>query len=276
MRTLSGAAVQEFRECAIGSLVILLGAAGAPGLPVLGLNTATERDALDRAHLYADALGIPERGNQLEENYRSGFADVEHDLAATSIASRKRVLMLNVGPDGRMSAPLGHALVWRRARLVDALAAKQAGTSIDREAVLRVDPDILLLSAGLSPQQLLNRPAWQSVRAVRERRLYRIPPGIAEHTWNIIDLPIYCRWMAEVAYPERMPRRLRAEMRQTYLREFGYRLSEVELDQALAVAENQGTKGYGRFAQEPQDVDPDGEPLVDSDCKSPGVTEARP
>lgn len=112
---------------------------------------------------------------------------------------------------------------------------------------LRIDPDILLLSGDLTPGEIQAQPEWQVLRAVNNENLYSLPPGVADHPWNIVDLPFYSRWLAELAYPDRLRPRLRLLMRKTYREELGYEASEKDLDHALGIKENSRSRGYGRF-----------------------------
>ncbi len=78
----------------------------------------------------------------------------------------------------------------------------------DLEQLLLADPDVILFA--LNPddrstmRQVADRPEFQSLRAVRDRRIYRLPL----HTYmnEPVEDRMLLTWMAEVFYPDVMPR----------------------------------------------------------------------
>lgn len=232
--------------------VVLTWSSAAPallavGLPAVSVAIATEEDAMERIRLYARLAGELGRAEELIDAYRRGFAGLQAELKPEQIARKPRILMLNLN-GGILSSNNGHALVWRRAGLVE--AQRRSLGAIDEESVLAIDPDILLLTGDLSLRAVQAMPGLRHLRAVREGRAYRLPHGLAAFPWNIIDLPYYARWLAELVYPDRLAPALRPMLREAYLRELGYRCSSEELDRALDMEQNRDTAGYERF-QEP-------------------------
>ncbi len=221
-------------------------ALSAVGLPAVGVATASERDAMDRVRLYARLVNEPGRAGQLISAYRGGFAALASELKPEKIGHKQRILMLNLN-GGFLSSNNGHAMVWHRAGLVE--AQKRSFGSIDEESVLAIDPDILILSGDLTLPAVEAMPGLQQLRAVREGRAYRLPPALAAFPWNIVDLPYYARWLAELAYPDRLAPALRPMLRDAYARQLSYHCTERDLDHALGVEENRGAKGYTRFSR---------------------------
>ncbi len=219
------------------------------GLPALGLKTASEADALKRTAIYADALGKTQRGQDVVQSYGERFQALAAELRPEQITNKKRVLMLNRN-GGIISTPNGHSMVWRRAGLREAYPFPAMRGTVNFETVLNIDPDILLLSGNLTPQEILSQPEWRLLRAVRNNSMYALLPGIAGQAWNIVDLPFYARWLAELAYPERLPSSLRCLMRETYRDELDYEASDADLDEALGMEQNEGSRGYKAFAAE--------------------------
>jgi len=85
------------------------------------------------------------------------------------------------------------------------------------------------------------------MKAVQEKRVYRMP-GTSSADLAIMQFrPLWTRWMAEIAYPDRMQPRLRQLLRESFMHEFGYRLSDDQIDVLLRVDENKDSVGYERF-----------------------------
>ena len=121
----------------------------------------------------------------------------------------------------------------------------------DLEQLLLADPGIILFGFYPDDQtimcQITDRPEFQSLRAVREGRVYRMPL----HTFmnEPVEDRLLLTWMAEVFYPDVMPRRLRDEYKETYREVYRYAISDDEIDKAIYLEENRLSAGYDRFAR---------------------------
>jgi iron complex transport system substrate-binding protein len=228
------------------------GALERVGLPALGIvNTLDERWAIDRARMYAEAIGKPERGPDLLARYHARISAITRDLATVPAAPQARVLLLSIYGGAIYGIGRHNALsdLVRAAGGANALDAP--GTiRLDRERLLLLDPDVVLLlntwPRSVRPGPFLRDPAWHPLRAVRERRVYRVLPGIEFFPDGLTSYPLFVRWLAELLHPG-LPTTLRAEMRATYRHEADYAVSEADLDEALAVVDNRGSAGARRF-----------------------------
>ena len=230
----------------------------ALGLPAIGVrNTQKESEIFDCVRMYAQAVGTPERAKYLIDEARWKDQVLAQELGPLSETERPRVLALYITPEGRISGTYGARHVvnvfWARGGARNAISTELDAVHLDAERVLRLDPDVILLEGvpPLSPLSFAHDPKWSTLRAVRTHRVYRQPPGLDGFMWNIIDNPLYSRWLAELLHPDRVQPRLRAEMRDTYLHELGYQASDADLDTALAVSENGRSTGYQRFLAPP-------------------------
>jgi hypothetical protein len=59
--------------------------------------------------------------------------------------------------------------------------------------------------------------------------------------------PLWERWMAEIAHPDRMPGSLRSRLRAHLEDLYSYHLSDAEIDDLLNIAANRNSAGYERF-----------------------------
>ena len=89
------------------------------------------------------------------------------------------------------------------------------------------------------------------MRAVRENRVYqglRSLRGSLEPLYGLDFRPLWARWTAELAHPNRLSSsRLRDLVRDHFLESYGYRLSDDEIDDLLRIDENRASAGYARF-----------------------------
>jgi iron complex transport system substrate-binding protein len=121
----------------------------------------------------------------------------------------------------------------------------------DVEEFLQTDPDVILFDTNHDDPtplgDILVRPEFQSLRAVRERRIYKVPQHNV--TNEPFDDQLLLTWMAEVFYSNAMPQHLRDEYKQDYWDVYHYAISDDEIDKAIYLKDNWQAAGYGRFSR---------------------------
>lgn len=251
----------------------LLRRVGLPALYLDGNRNTKNHDegSYLAARVESALIGHPERGEALIASYRRSFADLKQELRPETLPSRPRVLVMG---SSAIDKSRMHILTVSSAYQiylppagVDNASAGHVGLRLDAERVLAIDPDIIFLmgrSDGRAqgymteqgPQEFMSDPRWRDLKAVREKRVYRMPgtyPGILA---GLIFQPLWVRWMAEIAHPDRMQPRMRQVLRDRIMNEFGYRLSDDQIDEQLHLDENKGQPGYERFARNiPTNID---------------------
>jgi iron complex transport system substrate-binding protein len=76
-------------------------------------------------------------------------------------------------------------------------------SSISLEQVVAWNPDVIIIDTG-TPTDLYERPGWSEVKAIKERKVYRLPVGL--FIWNRPSseaAALFPEWLALAAYPER-------------------------------------------------------------------------
>ena len=177
-------------------------------------------------------IGNPEIAEPRIDSYCQAVIDLQQELQPATLARRLRVSAL--GEDrGNLS----------RAGVVDAEWDFNA-LGDDEERLLALDPDIIFITGLVaSPREFMRDPRRQGLKAVLERRVYKRFGG------SIVTKPIAMRWIAEIAYPERLQPKVRQQLRDRILDAFGYRLSEDQIDRMLNVNENSSSAGAERFTR---------------------------
>jgi hypothetical protein len=179
----------------------------------------------------SNLIGHPELGEERMASYCRAIADLGKELQPRTLHYRPRILMA-----GQYKGDFS------RAGVVDVLT-EQRTPGDDAERTLVMDPDMIFFFPG-SPKDFMQDPRWLGLKAVRNRRVYRW-----EQT-NVTFRPAALRWLAEIAHPERLQPTVRQLYRDRMLLEFGYRLSDGQIDEMLHVAENSNSVGTARFTRD--------------------------
>lgn len=239
------------------SPVSLLRRIGLPTLHSITHPRSEDERFFTQARVETAVIGHPERGEELIANYCRAFAELERELQPTTLTMRPRVLLF--GGSRRDWRVLyvrdhhhSHQIYVIRAGLENAAYEYEARRP-DAERILAMEPDmIFLMERSRDPetvQEFMGDPRWRGLKAVHEKRVYRMP-GTSSADLAIMQYrPLWTRWMAEIGHPERMRPRLRQMLRESFVREFGYRLTDDQIDVLLRIDENKDSAGYERFTR---------------------------
>ena len=231
------------------------------GLPAMYLNSHPQPGNWDGvifevARVESALVGQPGLGEAEISRYKQAFANLKQELDPDALPRQPRALMMgssakNFGYFYIKSFGNDYQIYFPPAGVINA-SIGFAGERQDAERILSMDPDIIFLLGGRndrvpteSPQEFLRDPRWQGLKAVSQKRVYRMPGGGG--LGGLIYQPIYDRWMAEIAHPDRMKPRARQIMRDYFFTEFNYHLSDDQIDEILNVDENRGLPGTERF-----------------------------
>ncbi len=128
------------------------------------------------------------------------------------------------------------------------LASDSGGSGhVGLEQILLYEPDIILVPSFVDDDdisRIYDKPVWQTLRAVREKRVYLMPHS------SMFNLPVdetaLSFWLAEILHPT-LPHMARDVYRTVYSSAYGRDLSDDEIDAVLHLKKNAHSFGYARF-----------------------------
>jgi iron complex transport system substrate-binding protein len=149
------------------------------GIPVVVLLSRSLKEVLDNIHLVSRICGVEQRGVELVASLKRRLQRVQSERS-TRLPLRT-VTITGVVGNGMISIAndrsyTGEAL--RAAGTIPALDLPGGWTQVSPEAIWRADPDVVLFAG--DPDQfdeLMKRPGWASMRAVRAGRMLTISRG---------------------------------------------------------------------------------------------------
>lgn len=121
----------------------------------------------------------------------------------------------------------------------------------DPEEILLYDPDVIISpgdAAGDNLSSIYGNPLWDSLHAVRGKRVYLMPKTWAFH--RAVDQTLALVWLAEILHPS-LPHMTRTAYREIYAQAYGHALTDDQIDAALFIDANSGSVGYARFRKAP-------------------------
>ncbi|HCQ4573744.1 TPA: ABC transporter substrate-binding protein [Escherichia albertii] len=223
---------------------------GLPGIITLQMSRSNQiRQHVSLWLLLGNLTGQKKRATTLLNYYQKQRLSL---IEQTRNQPSSRILLLIGGfGKGYWLGPTTHYLNERFTSLGATISNKNMHTgNSDLEYIMQLDPDIIFLSESgtgdqMSPQQLYDLPEWQSLRAIKMRRVYKMP-SLPSFTIPVED-PIRLQWIAEILYPNDIKKQTREVIKHTILMAYAYPISDTEIDNLLNLAENEYSANYSRF-----------------------------
>ncbi|GAB2464027.1 hypothetical protein GCM10007967_18030 [Xylanimonas ulmi] len=217
----------------------------AAGLPVLLCEYGTQERLEFTIGMLGDLLGAKDRAQATLDR----FADVRQTVQkAADSKTKPRVLYLyNVVDQLTSAAEDSYMHYWidlAGGENVAAGAGSGSNASVTLEQVLAWDPEVIVISNydPTTPAELLADERFSTLPAVRDQRVYKAPIGA--YAWDVpcTESDLMWQWASTVLHGAEHD--LRAKAREVFADQYGYDLTDADLDQILHAEANSGSAGY--------------------------------
>ena len=211
------------------------------GIPVIELDLGSGSDLESAIRLIGWCLGLEERSNDLAAFYQNKMALIEEQVKG--IPESQKVRVMNVGRDSIYTAAIGECY---QDRLINSgggvnVAGNLIGegwfTQVSIEQILDWDPQIIFVPPYLregSVEDILNNPKWKNIEAVKNKKVFTVPKGVA--TWDTPEPESFLApiWMAQIFYPDHFENiDIKQEIKNFYIKYYGLNISDKEIEQIL-------------------------------------------
>jgi iron complex transport system substrate-binding protein len=220
------------------------------GIPVLGLKYGTQEDLETWIGLFGTLLGKPERAAALVGRMHDRLAAVRSAVPPAG-AAKPKILYFN-RMRGGLTIGGGGSYNDFCINLVggtNPAAGLSSQAGVGPEQVLAWDPDVVLVGNfdAATPEDVYGHPVWQSMSAVRSRRVYKVPLG--GYRWDppCAESPLMWQWLRSIAFPEAGPGPLRAQLGEDYRFLYNYELTDTDVHRILWTEMNGGSAYYRRL-----------------------------
>ncbi|TFD54730.1 ABC transporter substrate-binding protein [Cryobacterium frigoriphilum] len=226
------------------------------GLTVIGLtNNGTQDDVDSWTRIFATMLGKPERATDMKARSDAALAQARVDAAART-ATGPSILYFNRFAEGLKVAGANtyndfyiKLVGGTNPATGDTPAPGTGMVGVDVEQVLAWNPEVILLGNfdAAMPDDIYSNPVWSGVRAVANRRVYRVPLG--GYRWDPPgqESPLMWTWLADIAFPSLGTSALRAQIAADYPFLYGHTPTEAQVDTMLWLDVNDRSSNYQQF-----------------------------
>jgi iron complex transport system substrate-binding protein len=210
------------------------------GLPLIYLKLDRLEDYADAFRFLGQLLHREERARSLGEYARRALEGIA-PMASAIPEDEKTAVYYAEGPDGLSTecdkSPHAELIELAGGRNIYQCAPKNdfGMERISIEQVMAADPEVILAQEKDFVDNVYQDPRWQSIRAVKNRRVYLVPRS----PFNWFDRPpsfmrlLGIKWLANILYPERYPLDIGKETREFYSLFLGVELDDKALEEVL-------------------------------------------
>ena len=214
------------------------------GIPAVGFSTAlsgfdTIKTFESWVHLLGEVLQQEDRASGIVEYGRRTYDEIQDALNGVKGLKRPRALILfNYGEGNiKTSGNNFYGQYWLESTGAINVASELSGVAdINMEQVYAWDPDIIYITnfSRHMPEDLYENAIpghdWSTVRAVRERKVYKFPLGMYRWYPPASDTPLVLKWLAKKNQPELFADvDMDAEVRAYYKRFYNLDLTDEDL-----------------------------------------------
>ncbi len=218
------------------------------GITTVALDTNTTSlnplDTLNRwLKLTGEITGTTDRPNEIIKEGEENQKMINETLADVGDKEKPRVMVLQYHSNGEISvAGTGmHGNRWLDATGGIDVAAKdiEGIKAVNMEQIYKWNPDIIYITnfTETQPDDLYNNTFssqdWSQVKAVQDKKVYKMPLGIYRWYPPSGDAPLMLKWMAQHNYPDRFDYDMGEEIKDYYSRFYDYKLNDEQVQQIL-------------------------------------------
>ncbi|WP_199735172.1 ABC transporter substrate-binding protein [Fretibacterium sp. OH1220_COT-178] len=214
------------------------------GIPSVGFSTAlsgfdTIKTFESWVKLLGEVLQQEDRAGGIVEYGRKTYDEIQAALNGAKDLRKPRALILFNYGDGiiKTSGSNFYGQYWLESTGAVNVASGLSGVAeINMEQIYAWDPDIIYITnfSRHMPEDLYENAIpghdWSTVKAVREKKVYKFPLGMYRWYPPASDTPLVLKWLAQKNQPELFARvDMDAEVRSYYKRFYGVDLTDDEL-----------------------------------------------
>jgi len=203
-------------------------------IPVVFLSCRNANESKQIIKLMGEIFNKPSRARDYINYFNATVDRVDKVVSSISVEKKPKVLYcmhLNT---------VTHLIVdwWiNKAGGISVSSGKRSTEKyqFDKEQLLKWDPDILIVSTPDEFNRVYNDPVYNSISAVKNKKVYIGPIGIFRWCHRDVEMPLTVLWAAKIFYPDKFKDvDLEKETMDFYRKFFNYNLSRKEAKEILS------------------------------------------
>lgn len=191
---------------------------------------------------WLDALAPLLGKEELKDKILSSILHMQDYIAKNKSKDMPKALILHrLDSDRKMSAGgIFSSYLLEKSGAINVIKAK-ALQELSIEEVYRLNPDIIYITNFTSkmPQDLLDSPLWQPLKAIKNKRVFKLPLGSYRVAAPSIDLSVALLWLYAHNHPS-SKEDFKSFSAKYYKEVFNLSLSKEQVDKIFSPSKNAG------------------------------------
>lgn len=193
----------------------------------------------------------PARAEKFLNWHDEVYADITARTAKIAPEDRPRVLYMT--HENRVGALKSHLQFYiETAGGRNVADMPQKFVEIDPEMLLKWDPDVIWVfgfNPRFTPKTLYENPIYADIKAVRNKRIYKVPSGGSRWDGPNQEFGLSMEWFTRTLHPDLMPGSFRDKISAAYPMLYGHEVSDAQIDTILRRDTNIDAAGYDRILE---------------------------
>lgn len=216
------------------------------GIAPIMVKNETVEQLQDSIRAIGQMLGKEDRAQLFIDLYADTYEKISSYKEKVEQADKPKVLYLR---DSELKLQGNDNFVKTALEMAGADNVAADASDITMEEILKIDPDIILLSNfdSFVPEDLyenrIKGQDWSTVKAVKEKRVYKVPMGI--YRWDApgVETPLMMMWLAQLIQPDIFDDiNIEQEVSNFFEKYFDTDLTDADLKQIMKEDENKNSK----------------------------------
>lgn len=206
------------------------------GVPVVAVSKSPIADYEGMIRILGQVVGDEQRADEMADFWASRIAQVKQ--AAAKIPESERPSVVYLGTHGTLLQTPGMDTVF--GSIIELAGGRNVTTDLSGQAhsetipvtieqIAKWDPDVIIAETTQAKHEIMTRPEWSGLRAVRDKRVY-VPLQFAD--LDMVQAILGLRWTQEVLSsgdPDAAKRAVADDMRRFYDLFYGYQITDAQL-----------------------------------------------
>jgi len=238
-------------------IVLQWGRAGKSikALEAAGLKVAALRYTKDNiAQHWLRDLGImfqqSDRVKEIFEWHDQVAADLKAKVGEIPEDQKQTVLYMRAPNEA--AGPFSHFQKYVELAGLRNILEDSAFVEVDAEMILLGDPDVIWLfgpNPKVSPKMFYENPIYTDLKAVKSKRIYKVPLGGARWDPPNQESPLAWEWYVRTAHPKLLDGSIRESITAAYPLLYGQVPTDAQMDRILRMDQNAGAADYDLIAK---------------------------
>ena len=208
------------------------------GIPIVCIDTENPDNLTKAIRLLGKILNKEENAESIIKYYKDNLAYINNIIAKIPEEKRQKVYLVGTDKLRTVGVKYYQNYLMENAGGINVARniKKHGWINVSMEDVLKWNPDVIVIVpySKSKVKDILSDPKWQSISAVKNHRVYRIPKYIAPWDFPGPESILGTMWLSIKLYPDMIKFNMSERVKEFYKRFFNYNMPNKDIEKILS------------------------------------------